>query len=138
MTILMTNSLKLTVLRHIKASGLGVAALSLTACAGGGAAYVPILDRPSASADADLADCQALAQQRSYDNADTRTAALIGAGVGGLIGLADSYDGDFDDFIGGALIGGALGGGSAALQTRDERKHIVLSCMAGRGHRVLG
>jgi len=125
--------------KHKIKTGCVIAALTgLSACAGGGAAYVPILDRPSASADADLADCQALAEQRSYDNADTRTGALIGAGLGGLVGLSNSYDGDFDDFVGGALIGGALGGGSAALQTREERKHIVLSCMAGRGHRVLG
>lgn len=115
-----------------------IGASFLTACAGGGAAYRPIIDTPSASANADLADCQALAEQRSYDNEDTRTGALVGAGLGALFYMLDPGPDDAEDALGAAALGAALGGGGAALETRSDRKSIVMNCMAGRGHRVVG
>jgi uncharacterized protein YcfJ len=87
---------------------------------------------------ADLGQCRQVAESRDYLNSDTRTGALIGAGLGGLIGLADADDANVEDFIGGAIIGALFGGGERALETRQERKSIVLNCMAGRGHRVVG
>lgn len=126
--------LKLT---HIGLS-LGVATILLTGCASGGAAYKPIIDGPTGTAyKADLDQCQNLAETKSYDNSDTRTGAAIGAGLGGLIALADSDSGT-GDVVGGAIIGALFGGGEAAFKTRKDRKNIVLNCMAGRGHNVVG
>jgi len=125
--------------RKISILLLSAAAFSLSACATGGAAYEPIVDGPKDDIYvADLGECQKLAETREYLNSDTRTAAVVGAGVGGLVGLADAYDPNFEDFVGGAIIGALFGGGDRALKTRTERKYIVLDCMANRGHRVLG
>lgn len=116
-----------------------ISALSLTACAGGGAAYRPITDGPQdAQYAGDLQDCRAVAETRNYMNSDTRTSAAIGAGLGGLVGLIDAENADVEDFIGGAIVGALFGGGEGALNTRSERKQIVMNCMAGRGHRVVG
>lgn len=115
------------------------ATLTLTACASGGAAYRPIVDGPQdAKYSADLGECRQVAESRDYLNSDTRTSALIGAGLGGLVGLAEADNASVENFIGGALVGALFGGGDRALETRGERKHIVLNCMAGRGHRVVG
>ena len=113
--------------------------LLLCACAGGGAAYQPIIDGPlGANYTADIAGCRQVAERRSYNNSDTRTGALIGAGLFGLSALGDEHDNDAGDVIGGALVGGFLGGGVSAFKTRSERKDIVRNCMVGRGHRVVG
>lgn len=124
----------------LKFVSLGVAMAGLitaTGCASGGAAYQPIVDGPTGPAyQADLADCQQVAEQRQYDNSDTRTSATIGAGLGGIIGLAE--DGDIGEAAVGAVVGGLFGGGAGALETREERAEIVKNCMAGRGHRVVG
>lgn len=115
------------------------AALTMTACASGGAAYQPIVDGPrNANYSEDLADCRQVSESRNYLNSDTRTSAAIGAGLGGLIGLAEADDASVEDFIGGAIVGALFGGGDSALETRGERKSIMLSCMSGRGHRVVG
>lgn len=125
--------------RHLTAIALGVGALTLSACASGGAAYRPIVDGPTdGTYMADLSDCRGVAEKREYVNSDTKTGAAIGAGLGGLIGLADADDANVEDFIGGAIVGALFGGGEAALETRDQRKSIVMNCMAGRGHRVVG
>lgn len=128
-----------TTTRNLGVLALTGAALSLTACASGGAAYRPIVDGPQdAKYSADLGECRQVAESRDYLNSDTRTSAAIGAGLGGLVGLAEADDAGIQDFIGGALVGALFGGGDRALETRSERKHIVLNCMAGRGHRVVG
>ena len=125
--------------RSLTLMALSVATVSLSACASGGAAYRPIVDGPQDAAyTSDLGECRQVAESRDYLNSDTRTSAAIGAGIGGLIGLADSDNADFGDFVGGAIVGALLGGGDRALETRQERKEIVLNCMAGRGHRVVG
>lgn len=118
---------------------LSISSLTVTACASGGAAYKPIVDGPmDAVYLADLSDCRTVAESREYMNSDTKTGAAIGAGLGGLIGLAEADNANVEDFIGGAIVGALFGGGEAALETRQERKHIVKNCMAGRGHRVVG
>ncbi|WP_019960093.1 glycine zipper family protein [Woodsholea maritima] len=115
---------------------LGVIALSTAACANSGASYRPIVDGPqSATYESDLAACQGVAQQRSYLNGDVRNDALIGAAVGGAIGLVT---GDSEDAWDGALGGGLMGGGAAMHETRGERRDIVIECMKGRGHNVVG
>lgn len=108
----------------------------LSGCANTAADYEPIVDGPK---DAlfydDLADCKNLAEQREYLNDDTKSEALLGAGIGAVVG---AIGGDTGDIVGGALVGGALSAGGRAWDTRDERKNIVLECMSGRGHRVVG
>lgn len=111
----------------------------LSACASGGAAHNPIIDGPQdARYQQDLSECRSYAEQRSYDNSDVQTQALIGAGIGGLLGLANARSADEGDFFTGAAIGALFSGGSEALETRGQRREILLNCLAGRGHRVLG
>ena len=125
-------------LRKIAFIGLALAVSPLSACAGGGAAYQPIVDGPkNAKFQQDIYECQALAEQRSYNNSDVKTGALAGAAVGAVTGLLRRGNSNSDPLIG-AAVGGAYGGGGAALATRTERKNIVKRCMIGRGHRVLG
>lgn len=108
----------------------------VSSCASSGAAYEPVVDGPTGpSYQADLQDCQQLAETRRYDNSDVRTSATVGAGIGGLIG---AVDGGVGEAAAGALIGGLFGGGGEALETRDERKEIVKECMIGRGHNIVG
>ncbi len=108
----------------------------LSGCANTAADYEPIVDGPK---DAlfydDLAACKSLAEQRDYLNDDTKSEALLGAGIGAVVG---AIGGNTGDIVGGALVGGAVRAGGRAWETRDERKNIVLECMAGRGHRVVG
>lgn len=124
--------------RKLALSSFILSALSLSACAGGGAAYQPIVDGPKdAKFQQDTAECQALAEQRSYTNSDVKTGAVAGAVVGGVIGLL-SRGNDTSNTLIGTAVGGVYGGGGAALNTRTERKNIVKRCMIGRGHRVIG
>lgn len=125
-------------LRKLAMLGMTLAVLPLSACAGGGAAYQPIIDGPqNAKFQQDIAQCQALAEQLSYNNSDVKTGAAAGAAVGAVAGLLRRGNSNSDPLIG-AAVGGAYGGGGAALVTRAERKNIVKRCMSGRGHRVLG
>ena len=118
--------------------GLLAITLPLTACAGVGANYKPIVDGPiGANYSADLGDCRGVAKQRNYVNNDTKNDAFLGAIVGGLLGLTESGN-DAENLVAGALVGGALGGAGSAYDARDERKDIVRNCMAGRGHNVVG
>ncbi len=107
----------------------------LAACANTGANYTPILDgRPNAAYKVDLAACQNLARsQRQFDK-KTAGAAALGAGAGALLGAAD----DDGSAAGGAVVG-ALGGGAAGMvNSSKQRKAIVIECLKGRGHRVVG
>ena len=131
-------------LRSHKKSALittSIAALLLTACAtNSGAKYQPIVDGPKTAAyDQDLYECQRLAEQRKYINGDTKNDAMIGALAGAVIGAISADKSDaLEGAVGGAAVGGLIGGGATAYEARNERKHIVMNCMAGRGYRVLG
>jgi len=110
--------------------------LALSACANTGAGYLPIVDGPkNAAYSADLNECRSLAEQRNYTNGDVKNDALLGAGIGALVGAADE---GVEGAIGGLLIGGLLGGGGRAWETQDERKEIVMNCLKLRGHRIVG
>lgn len=111
--------------------------LVLSGCANTASGYRPIVDGYEDEAyRADLADCQALAKTKRYDNGDTRTSALAGAVVGGAVGAID--DDSVEGAIVGALLGGLIGGASGAADTRTDRKDIVIRCMGGRGHAIVG
>lgn len=122
----------------LKTMIFGAAALCLmTACAGTGADYTPIVDAPPSRAlTEDIAHCKGLAQTASYGGADVQTEAALGAVIGALAGASE--DGRWEDALGGALVGAALGGGSKAWEKQDVRKDIVKSCLSQRGHRVVG
>jgi len=113
-----------------------LAALPLVAaCDDTGARYRPILDgTPSAAYETDLAACQALARdQRQFDQ-ETVAAAVLGAGVGAVLGSVS----DGADAAGGAIAGALAGGTSVAVETSERREAIVVECLRGRGHRVVG
>lgn len=120
--------------------GSTLALLSLTACASnGGARYEPIVDgKKAANYQNDLAQCQSLATERAYMNDDTKQDMLVGAAIGAVVGLADGDTSDTEGAIGGAIAGAVAGGSSRAVEARSERKEIVVNCMAGRGHKVVG
>lgn len=107
----------------------------VAACADSGANYTPILDGPpSATFQSDLAACQALARnQRQFDQ-ETAGAAVLGAGAGALLGAAD----DDGDALGGAVAGALAAGAAGAINASERREAIVVECLRGRGHRVVG
>ncbi|GAA0786153.1 bacteriocin [Roseibium denhamense] len=87
----------------------------------------------------DLGQCKQLAEQRSLMNDETKMAALAGAALGGVVGAVEAEDNTAPGgAIAGALVGGALGAGGGAIKAHGERKDIVMNCMRGRGHRVVG
>jgi uncharacterized protein YcfJ len=107
----------------------------VSACAGSGADYTPILDGPPTAAfQSDLTACQALARnQRQFDQ-ETAGAVVLGAGAGALLGAAD----DDADAAGGAIAGALAGGVASAVSASERREAIVVECLRGRGHRVVG
>ncbi len=117
-----------------------IALLSLTACASNsGASYDPIVDgAKSANYQSDLSACQKVAEQRDYINDDTKQNMVIGAAIGAVVGLADDEVNDAEGALGGAVAGAIAGGIEGSVEARGERKNIVVECMAGRGHKVVG
>lgn len=116
-----------------------IGGLALAGCANTGAKYEPIADGPvSVTYAADLESCQQLATDRGYINADTKTNAMIGAGLGALAGIADDDVNDTEGAIAGAVVGAIAGGGAGMVETREQRRQIVIDCMKGRGHPVVG
>ena len=111
------------------------AVLLVAACANGGAQYAPVLDGPKTPAfRADLAACQRLANNQNQFDRNTLGAAVLGAGAGAVLGEVD----DSGDALGGAIVGALAGGAAGAVNARDRRQAIVIECMRGRGHRVVG
>ena len=115
-------------------------AFGLGACGQTGSSYRPIVDGPLGYAyENDLGQCQQLAEQRKLFNGETKAAALAGAAVLGAVGAADADDNKAAGAaIAGALVGGAFGAGAGAVKAQGERKDIVINCMRGRGHKVVG
>ena len=106
----------------------------MAACADSGANYKPILDgTPTPAYQADLAACEALARNQKQFDEDTMAATVLGAGVGAALGEADSADA-----LGGAVAGALAGGISSAVDVSERRESIVIECLRGRGHRVVG
>lgn len=109
--------------------------LTVAACASGGANYQPILDGPANySYRADLAACQSLARNQSQLNKETLGSAALGAGAGAVLGKVD----DDGNALGGAIVGALAGGAASAVKVSERRKGIVMECLRGRGHRVVG
>lgn len=107
----------------------------LTACGDSGAQYQPILDGPpSPTYAADLTACQTLARSQKQFDQETVAAAVLGAGLGAALGAAD----EAGDALGGAVAGALVGGVSNAVDVGERREAIVVACLRGRGHRVVG
>lgn len=118
-----------------------IAVLGLSACANTGADYTPIVDGPSTTGfSTDLDACQKVAERRSDTNGDVQSEVAFGAVTTGLVTglIAGIEDGDVGSGIAGALIGGVAAGVGQSWDTSGERKNIVVSCMQGRGHNVVG
>lgn len=109
--------------------------VTLSACADMGASYQPILDgAPSASFQSDLQACQSLAGGQHQLDQDT----IGSAAAGGLLGAAIAEHDEGGTAVAG-LVGGAVIGLVEGVSTStDKREMIVVDCMKGRGHRVVG
>lgn len=111
------------------------ACLTVAACADSGANYTPILDgAPTAAYRSDLAACQALARNQNQFDQETLGATVLGAGAGAVLGEVDQ-DGDA---LGGAVVGALAGGAAGAVNASERREAIVVECLRGRGHRIVG
>ncbi len=111
------------------------ALLMTVACADSGANYQPILDGSETPAfRADLAACQTLARNQNQFDQETLAATALGAGAGAVLGYADSNG----DALGGAVVGALAGGAASAVNASERREAIVVECLRGRGHRVVG
>lgn len=118
---------------------IGLGMVSLGGCANTGAAYMPIVDGPTgAKYTQDISECRSLAEQRKLLNGNSKETALLTAGLAGLSMFADDEGNGLEEALFGAVIGGVLGAGAGAMEARDERKKMMKTCMAGRGHRVVG
>lgn len=106
----------------------------LAACAETGANYTPILDgAPTDAYQADLAACQALARSQKQFDQERLAATVLGAGAGAILGEADSGDAQ-----GGAVAGAVVGGVASSVDVIERKESIVVECLRGRGHRVVG
>ncbi|MGR3513026.1 MAG: glycine zipper family protein [Paracoccaceae bacterium] len=115
---------------------LMIAALlpALAACADSGANYQPILDgQPTAAFQSDLAACQDLACNQNQFDQERVAATVLGTGAGAILGEADS-----GDALGGAVAGALAGGVASSAEVNERREGIVIECLRGRGHRVVG
>lgn len=111
------------------------ACLTMAACADSGAKYQPVLDgAPTAAYRADLASCQSLARNQDQFDQKTLGATLLGAGAGAALGELD----DDGDVLGGAVAGALAGGAAGAVNASQRREAIIVHCLRGRGHRVVG
>ncbi len=107
----------------------------LSACADIGASYQPILDgAASASFQSDLQACQSLARGQHQLDQDTMGSAAAGGLLGAAIAANKEGGTAVEGLVGGALVG-LVGGVS---KSKDKRERIVVDCMKGRGHRVIG
>ncbi|MEC7763134.1 MAG: glycine zipper family protein [Pseudomonadota bacterium] len=124
---------------NTKIIALCAGALTLSACDDMGANYTPILDgAPTAAFHADLTECQELARAQKQLDQETGAAAVLGAGAGAVFG---ALDGDMDvvgGAVGGAVAGALAGGVASAVDVSERRESIVIECLRGRGHRVVG
>lgn len=105
------------------------------ACDELGAADAPILDGvPNASYEQDVTACTALAEDASSNPTEVGVATTAGALVGGL---AAGHE-DTDAAPWGALLGAAAGWIGMQSDQQQERRAILVACLQGRGHPVVG
>lgn len=138
-----------------KTLALALAAVTLSACAGGyaGENYQPVADVQASAAKKgipemeahqqyriDLAYCKSLAEQRSVITAGGQqgaVGAVIGAGTGALAGVLRGGG----SVAVGAGLGALAGGGGAlahgAIAGNRAKQDITITCLRNRGWDVL-
>lgn len=84
----------------------------------------------------DLGQCRAIAA--NYRAEDLRRGAIGGAVIGGLIGGTTNGSDKLDDALIGAAIGGLVGSAEASEELDELRRQVIIRCMMGRGHPVIG
>ena len=100
-----------------------------------GSAYVPIVDGPEDyQYQKDLYECQRLSEKREYINGDT----AFDAGAGGVAGAVLGAGSGIHSSIGGAIVGSVVGSGASIYNAKEEKKQIIVNCLIGRGHNVIG
>ena len=128
--------------RYTAAPATLALALCLSACAGGGADYRPVVDMTGHTYGAysrDLAACQQTARG-ARNNTNVAEDAGIGALGGGALGAVGGAIGG-SPLLGagvGALVGAVGGGGYEEAKTENREEHIVQNCMRTHGYKVLG
>lgn len=133
---------KMSLARNASAPAVLATALFLSACAGGGADYRPVVDmsgHSEAAYDRDLAACQQTAHT-ARNNTDIAEDAGLGAAGGGALGLVGGAIGG-NPLLGlgvGALAGGVGVGGYEEAKTENREERVVKNCMSARGYRILG
>jgi hypothetical protein len=108
----------------------------LSAALCGCATYSPVIDEGAGigNYDADLRECQRLAQQRDVVSG-AASGAVVGALFGALLGAAIGGR----DMIGAGARAGAAGGlTGGAARSLAEQQLIVARCMSRRGYAVVG
>src|SRR5690242_8911374 len=126
--------MKKNVRRTVALAALPIVVSVLAGCG----AHRPVID-PKTSAhperyEADLSECQQLAQQAPGAGAGAAGGAAIGAAIGAGVAVASGHKASAGQAAGGAaVLGGAKGAGSGA----QERNKMVSTCMKGRGYAVL-
>ncbi|NRB20513.1 MAG: glycine zipper family protein [Rhodobacteraceae bacterium] len=110
--------------------------LAVVACSGTGADYTPITDgAPTAEFQSDLTACREVSKKHRWDNAEAREDIVISTVLGAVLGAANGNSGSA---LGGALVGAVGSSVGGGVNTRDDRKDIVVSCIQQRGHNVVG
>ena len=85
----------------------------------------------------DLATCRALAL--GYDDPELNKDIAGSAAVGAVIGGLDADDGDeLEGVLVGAAIGGLIGAAEKGEKIDEEQREVLIRCMQGRGHKVIG
>ena len=91
----------------------------------------------NASFGQDEIECRALAANYNPQ----KQAGAIGGGAvsGALIGGLTSASGQgTEGALAGAAIGGLLGAAEGSYEEDEARRQVLINCMQGRGHRVIG
>ena len=109
--------------------------LVAAACSTTGAGYTPILDGPvTQTYQSDLSACRQLALQSQTGSEEIGVAIAAGALFGGFV-----TEHEEPDLLPWGVALGALAGWVGMVADQDiERQGIVVACMQGRGHRVVG
>ena len=85
----------------------------------------------------DMQACRALAL--SYDDPELNKEIAGAAAMGAVVGGLDSDDGDeLEGALVGAAIGGLFGAAEKNQVIKEEQREVLIRCMQGRGHRVVG
>ena len=85
----------------------------------------------------DEIECRALAA--NY-NPQKQAGAIGGGAVSGALigGLTSASGQSTEGALAGAAIGGLLGAAEGSYEEDEARRQVLINCMQGRGHRVIG